>query len=193
MSKIFVTSDTHFNHTNICGPKLSKWDKGYRNFDSLEQMNALIIDNINAVVGPDDVLYHLGDFAFGDKLQIPALRARIACQNIRFVWGNHDEAIHKYNLYNLFESCDHYVELYYNHVLYTMFHFPIGSWHKIGRGSVNLFGHCHGSYDRVVGKQMDVGVDSNNFKPWALDDIAKLMKDREVALVDHHTKDTNYH
>lgn len=39
---------------------------------------------------------------------------------------------------------------------------------------------------------MDIGVDTNNLKPYSYTKIQELMKDREVLLeVDHHDKNRN--
>jgi calcineurin-like phosphoesterase family protein len=57
MEKVFFTSDTHFGHANIikyCG----------RPFASVEEMNRELIARWNAVVGPRDTVYHLGDRAW---------------------------------------------------------------------------------------------------------------------------------
>ena len=61
---VWVTSDTHFNHANII-----KYCN--RPFSSVEEMNETIIANWNKVVSEDDMVYHLGDFALGDKSLIP--------------------------------------------------------------------------------------------------------------------------
>jgi calcineurin-like phosphoesterase family protein len=65
MAKVFFTSDTHFNHANIisyCS----------RPFSSADEMNREIIARWNAVVGPEDTVYHLGDFAMGRPFEMPA-------------------------------------------------------------------------------------------------------------------------
>ena len=67
---IWFTSDTHFNHTNIAGPKVSSWKSGYRDFGSVQEMNAALIKNINDCVKEDDILYHLGDWSFGGAQNI---------------------------------------------------------------------------------------------------------------------------
>ncbi len=192
---IFVTSDSHFNHVNMCGPKISKWDSGYRNFDSLVEMNDTIINNINSVVDANDILYHLGDFAFGNKKEIPIHRARINCKTIHFLYGNHDAAIQRtYPYYQeLFASVGYYTELRVAKTLVTMFHYPIGSWNEIGSGAIQLHGHCHDSYSRTIGRQMDVGVDSHDMKPLLLDEVVEDMLQIKPVTVDHHRKDTNYH
>lgn len=92
--KLFFTSDTHFHHTNICAGT-TEWTEGrnYRPFPSLEEMDKVIVDNINSVVGEDDILIHLGDWSFGGKEQIWEFRKQIKCKNIHLVLGNHDHYI----------------------------------------------------------------------------------------------------
>jgi calcineurin-like phosphoesterase family protein len=92
--QLFFTSDTHFNHTNIC-QGVSKWadERTCRPFQSLEQMNKQLVDNINSVVGEDDILFHLGDWSFGGKEQIWEFRKQIRCKNIHLILGNHDHHI----------------------------------------------------------------------------------------------------
>ena len=79
---IWVTSDTHFNHANII-----KYCN--RPFSSVEEMNETIIANWNKVVSERDIVYHLGDFALGDKSLIPNILRRLnGC--IKVIMGNHD-------------------------------------------------------------------------------------------------------
>ena len=95
MSNIWFVSDTHFMHKNIC-IGVSEWDdkaKSCRNFQTLEEMNELIINNINKYVKEDDILYHLGDWSFGGIDNICEFRKQIKCKNIYLVPGNHDHHI----------------------------------------------------------------------------------------------------
>ena len=58
---LYFTSDTHYAHSNICRAT-TRWtdaDSVTRDFKSLEQMNSTLVNNINEVVGQDDVLIHL--------------------------------------------------------------------------------------------------------------------------------------
>lgn len=95
--KVFFTSDTHYNHANICSAT-TKWDfsKGertFRQFKSLEEMNKTLVSNINKVVGEDDILFHLGDWSFGGIDKIWEFRKQIKCKNIHLITGNHDHHI----------------------------------------------------------------------------------------------------
>jgi calcineurin-like phosphoesterase family protein len=92
--KLFFTSDTHYNHANICSAT-TKWTDPVtcREFKTLEHMNAHIVSNINEVVGQDDILIHLGDWSFGGFEQIERFRNEIFCKNVHIITGNHDHHI----------------------------------------------------------------------------------------------------
>ncbi len=64
---LFFTSDTHYNHSNICRAT-TKWsdaDNLTRDFKSLDHMNDTLVNKINELVGENDILIHLGDWSFG--------------------------------------------------------------------------------------------------------------------------------
>ena len=95
MNDIWFTSDSHWGHKNIC-IGVSEWDdkeQSCRKFDTLEEMNELIVSNINKYVKEDDILYHLGDWSFGGIENIWEFRKQINCKNIYLVPGNHDHHI----------------------------------------------------------------------------------------------------
>ena len=200
---IFFTADTHFNHKNICAG-LSEWtditdpmekykENSTRPFQTLEQMNDSIIKGINREVQHDDVLYHLGDFAFGDKSQIPNLRDRINCNTVHLIMGNHDvKYVEKRpELYTGFQDVLMYKELRFHKLLFSLMHYPLGSWNEIGRGGINLHGHCHGNYTRTAGRQLDVGYD-NIGVPMSIEEVYHNMMKIDPVLVDGHTERTNY-
>lgn len=194
MSNIWVTADTHFFfHTNICGPSISTWDKGYRDFPDLATMNEWMLANINDVVKHDDILWHLGDFTVGNKREIPSLRQRIRCKYLCLIEGNHDKPVrHKCpELFDDFWDIQSYQEIRLGKKLVCMFHYPIDSWNEVERGSVHLHGHCHGNR-APIGRRTDVGVDCNNFKPLNLEEVVAQLRQRDIVVVDHYGKDTCY-
>ncbi|MBF0440446.1 MAG: metallophosphoesterase [Oligoflexales bacterium] len=83
---IFFTADTHFNHVLVyecyC-PERAKI------FSSLDEMNEILIENWNMTVNPEDMVYHLGDFAMGDRNEFGYFRKKLRGQ-IVLVGGNHD-------------------------------------------------------------------------------------------------------
>lgn len=181
---IWFTSDFHFNHKNIAGSTLSEWSGGFRNFASLDAMNYTIIRNLNAKVAAADTLYFLGDFAFGNKQEIPLLRHSINCHNIIVLLGNHDDILAK-NYAACFSEIHSYLEIRLSkRRLLVLCHYPIASWRDMNRGSYQLHGHCHGNYTAGHGRQIDVGVDCWDFQPINLDEVLAHQKNNSV--VDHH-------
>lgn len=56
---IYLTSDLHFCHDK-------DFIYGARGFDSVDDMNAAIIENWNALINDDDEVYVLGDLMLKD-------------------------------------------------------------------------------------------------------------------------------
>ena len=191
MGKMFVTSDTHFNHKNIAGPSISSWDRGYREFNSIDEMNRTIADNINSVVGENDILWHLGDFAFGSRHRYPEMRNLLNCRTIHLIYGNHDHTIkNDPELRAMFSSCQNYKQMKINGTNFVLMHYPLHVWDGHQHGAVHLHGHCHGNLPESTRKRMDVGVDVFDI-PITFDYAAQLMQARVVEKVDHHDGDTN--
>lgn len=155
---IFFTSDTHFSHANIIKYCNRPWA-------SFQEMDEALVNNWNAIVHPNDIIYHLGDFQFKESGIAKRLKGR-KC----LVLGNHDKSID----HNLFEWVKPYYELKEHNIV--LFHFPIESWNKKHHGSIHLHGHCHGSLKSEGIKRLDVGVDCTNYKPISLDEILLKFK-----------------
>ena len=199
--RLYFTSDTHYNHTNICRG-VTKWtdvEDITRDFDTLDQMNDRIVNGINAVVGQDDILFHLGDWSFGGFERIEEFRNRINCRNIHLILGNHDHHIERdrEDIRRLFTSVNQYLELEVKgkewEQNYVLMHYPIISWNKMNDGAIHLHGHVHLSADRRIGKgkTMDVGVDGNGLNPLHTSDIKRLMSNQPIKSgfeFDHHIK-----
>jgi len=207
--RLWFTSDTHYNHANICRATTS-WtdaDSVTRDFDSLERMNAELVVWINQRVNQDDILIHLGDWSFGGFDSIKAFRDRIICRNVHLVLGNHDHHIqrNKDNVQSLFSSVQEYLYLEVkrpgatkkdamDRFTFVCMHYPIASWNNMNNGVIHLHGHVHlPNHLRVAnGKAMDVGVDGNNLEPIDLDSILRIMDKQPIAKLslpkDHHEK-----
>ena len=82
MNKIFFTSDHHFGHKNII--KFCN-----RPFESIDEMNEELISRWNAKVGPNDEVYHLGDFALCTTNEFTDIIGRLN-GIIYLIGGNHD-------------------------------------------------------------------------------------------------------
>jgi calcineurin-like phosphoesterase family protein len=190
---IWFTSDTHFGHKNICRG-VSDWNwkdnpESVRPFDTLDQMNNAIVNNINNKVAQDDTLIHLGDWSFGGFENIKKFRDRLICENIIIILGNHDHHIkrNKENIRDLFSHVLKEEQLIINKQVFHVYHYAVESWFEQNRGTIMLHGHVHALREKRfgIGKRMDVGIDgSPDFAPYHIDEIIKLMENRPSTY--HH-------
>lgn len=209
--KLWFTSDTHYNHSNICAATtnwaISPEDYRVRNFKNLDQMNDTLVNNINNLVGENDILIHLGDWSFGGFESIAEFRSRIICKNVHIVLGNHDHHIlnNKNNIQSLFASVHQYLflsvslpQVSRNQKVekydFVCMHYPIASWQNMNQGVIHLHGHTHLPPNHRVHKEkaMDVGVEGNGLEPISLREILKLVKDNKIMPIslptDHHVE-----
>lgn len=185
---LFFTSDHHFNHGNA----ISYCN---RPFDSVGKMNRAMIDNWNSVVGLDDIVFHLGDFCFGNSNDVRTKFFHLnGIINILYNPWHHD----KYWMPSVFTPVldfssrsgykvnltlpvvvlefPEYGDKYPKALVLS--HYPQLFWERKHYGSWHLFGHSHGKTINN-GLSMDVGVDCNNFTPVSLDEVAKRMEELE--------------
>lgn len=196
--KIWLVSDTHWLHSNICVGTSSWTDKsGCRNFQTLQEHDETILENLNSLVMPEDILFHLGDFSVGSKSSYlnctkqeayRHFRTKIKCNKIFYIRGNH--SLPKYDLDNLgiFEDSFDYHEFRYKSNFIVMSHFPFRSWNYMSKSSIHCYGHCHHTNykDSIYGRSMDIGVDGNNFKPWLLEDVIEVLSSQISLKEGHH-------
>jgi calcineurin-like phosphoesterase family protein len=165
MAKIFVISDTHFNHAGILEFK-DYIGKPVRGFDSVEQMNQCMLDNWNDTVGPKDTVIHCGDVLFGlDKVDwLTANFAKLPGKK-RLVLGNHDNPKH---LAPFFKDIQMWIDMSDKGFLFS--HTPqhastLAESHRFGTGKVlNVHGHIH-TNPSPEGPYKCVCVEQTNFTP----------------------------
>lgn len=201
--KVWVTSDIHFSHKNICRG-VTNWRtqdgqipiNSTRDFQTIDEMNDTLVDNINLKVGEHDTLIMLGDIAFGGFENVGKFLDRLTCKNIHLVLGNHDHHIrnNRENIQDKFISVSDYLQIKIYGQNFVMCHYPFSSWNGLNKGSIHLHGHVHLSNKDKWGrgKRLDVGVDGNNYHPYSLSEIVHMMDRRSISSeldVDHHLDD----
>lgn len=169
---IWFTSDTHFGHENVLKFTDRPWE-------TIQQMNSVIVANINARVGMNDELYILGDFSFKMTAQDAyGLRKKITCKKVHLVPGNHDKDWTQPAVSRAFITEPPICVLKIDGQKIVMSHFPMADWQSMSHGSWHLHGHIHssgGAYNEFNRKQgllrYDVGVDANACAPVSLDEL----------------------
>lgn len=178
---IWVTSDLHFDHGNILHfcPKT-------RNFKNTNSMNEALITEWNTKVKPEDYIIHLGDFCFKGVEVTSSFLQRLNGKKI-MIHGNHDKSLRNGiadGKFGIVWKGD-YLEIQIDKQKVVLCHYPLTTWNNAGRGSLQLFGHCHGSLPEPKGRQMDVGYDNlgeiKNIK-----EIMKILNKKEIYSPDQH-------
>jgi calcineurin-like phosphoesterase family protein len=168
--KTFFTSDTHFSHTNII-----KYEN--RPFNTSNYMNEVLISRWNSKVNKEDVIYHLGDFAFGNESNIHKILNQLNGK-IYLIYGNHDKEIKRNkSLQNRFIWCRDYYKLKINNQILILFHYPIQVWDMKHHGSLHFYGHIHSNKENhhpmveQLENAYNLGVDVCDFEPKTLEEI----------------------
>lgn len=157
MADIWVTSDTHFNHNNIiryCN----------RPFADYNHMNEVLIERWNAVVKPQDKIYHLGDFYIG--YSVKTILSRLNGHK-RLILGNHDNGkdqdiqrhFEKISMWRMFPE----FKLILTHV-------PIHESSFRHKCELNVHGHTHDK-GSPEGPYKCVCVELTNYTPVNIEEL----------------------
>lgn len=169
MTKTFFTADHHFGHRRIL--ELCK-----RPFSDTVEMREEMIRRWNECVGPDDEVWHLGDFAYrASDDEIAAVFARLNGHK-HLVVGNHDSTATRLLPW---VTQSPLTEISIDGQSVVLCHYPLLEWRRYHRGGLHLFGHVHGN-NPGVGRSCDVGVDCWDYQPVSLPEIMKRI-DRRTA------------
>lgn len=133
-NKIWVTSDTHFNHKNIL-----VYEAANRPFADKQEMDAALIERWNSKVGQNDIVIHLGDFAFANASKISEIASQLNGK-IYLLLGNHDR-VRKFD-WNSLGFTKVISEPFLLDGKFIFSHEPLV---HVPDGKVNVFGHVHGS------------------------------------------------
>lgn len=167
--KIWVITDTHFNHTqrmmDLCGRPA---DYEQRLFDAMMAIPA------------EDVLIHLGDVALGNEKEMHEKYIKpLQCKK----WlarGNHDSKSNKWYLENGWDFVAYEIRDKYFGKKVVFTHIPIaadGVWEK------NIHGHFHNTTHRsqepamvalYTENHIKVAVEETDYKPVLLENLLKL-------------------
>ncbi len=160
---IFVTSDTHFNHANII-----KYCN--RPFSSTKEMNEELIRRWNAKVSKNDIVIHLGDFAFGRNWEsIKDIRNKLN-GIIILVVGNHD-----YNkAYQLGKAGIIIARGSLQIKSLILTHEPMAI-KDIPEGFINVHGHIHQRESPLGNRGINVSTEKTDYSPILLNEISEIL------------------
>lgn len=189
---IFFTSDLHLYHANViryCA----------RPFATVEEMNEMIVKNWNETVGPDDVVYCLGDFAMAFRPVETFTRRLMGTKYL--VPGNHDFCHSYHKRSRNADQRAKWIQKYEENgwivlpeqttldipgvAVVNMCHHPYhlthpaddkyAKWRPKDDGRWLLCGHVHEKW-KVMDKMINIGVDQWDFKPVSIKQIEDIIK-----------------
>jgi calcineurin-like phosphoesterase family protein len=154
----FITSDTWFGRPQIL-------NIANRLFSSVEDMNEQFIKNWNSKIKKDDIIFHLGNFAW-DPITAKYVLNRLN-GNITFLIGNSDEALIEVadDFDNITILDDQIVELpQYDSIIC---HYPLEVWNGKSSGTIHFHDHTVYSHktDLRASNRINVCIDFWNYSP----------------------------
>lgn len=168
---IWFTSDLHLGHRaaiSMCE----------RPFETVEEMNEVLICNFNSYVKKNDTVYILGDIAHRTPVvDVNKMISRLNGKKI-LCKGNHDK---KYDE-DLFNGIYDFLEIAVNGVNVSLMHYPMMSWPKSRHGALHLHGNIHskGDYNLLQKAEgilrYDVGIDANKYYPVSIEQIKEFFE-----------------
>jgi len=131
-------------------------------------MDEELVRRHNEVVGESkhaNIVVHAGDFTLGKRLFALDIISRLNGSHI-FLRGSHDYWLSKF-AHEIWEKR-------INKQWVVVCHYAMRVWARSHYGSWQLHGHSHGTL-MGQGKQWDIGVDKNDFRPVSFDNICRIM------------------
>ena len=169
----FFTSDTHFGHARII-------EYCNRPFGDVAEMDQALIERWNYTVSPEDVVYHLGDFAMGPYERWSEYRSALNGRII-LVAGNHDRSPAKMRAIGIDEVLTNVV-VEVDGCKIWLNHYPpneVSASRHVRPAppatyNLALCGHVHNAW--LVGSDgvVNVGVDVWNYQPLKLDHLISV-------------------
>lgn len=172
---IFFISDLHLGHKNII-----KFSRDYRVGLTIEEHNEWLVSQWNSVVGKGDIVYVLGDVAFGHE----NLKYLDQMKGQKFlIRGNHDGGD-----ISVFKP---YFQNIYGLLKYKGFWLSHAPIHPASlRNLFNLHGHVHQNTLEDL-RYINVSVEALNGIPISLDTLKLMVEDRRCLLNINQTKQPN--
>lgn len=203
MKSTWFIADTHFGHANII--RYSR-----RPFTDVVAHDRQLIDNWNAHVKPGDDVFHIGDFAYGNRESAQAILDQLH-GNVHLIEGNHDSVAHQIRAQ--FAWYDKVKMIKVGEQRIFLSHYAHRVWDRSHHGAWHLYGHSHASLpDDPNSLSFDAGVDNTairlsapdlygtgrlpgeplspkDYRPIHFDEVADVMTRKSFRPIDHHGRD----
>ena len=173
--KTYFTSDLHWSHSSILYFHPLRREAAGITLEELQadrdaavkKHDEWLIDIWNQTVRREDVVYILGDFCLGNKIETEKILQKLKGKKF-LIEGNHDKSLHGLERY--FEWYGQIKEAKFTNNQYDFInpnetfccelcHYPLLTWNRRPHGTCMVHGHCHGTIDSFNNESMELRVD----------------------------------
>ena len=168
---IYYIADTHFGDERVM--RLA-----HRPFETVEEMNEIMINNWNQKVKLGDRVYIIGDFAFSDLEAQSVFNKLNGVKHL--IIGNHDSVLSQKTL-NMFGSVSSIEKIEDEGKSVVLCHYPLLSYENSIYGGYQIFGHIHNNSNDIaytlqnqLPRSLHAGVDVNQFEPKTINELIEI-------------------
>lgn len=171
--QVWFVSDLHFGHKNIMRHHPDRASYLGVSPDDIEGHDKKLIEQWNNTIGKKDHVYIIGDFSFGNTVEVRRLCQKLNGQK-HLILGNHDRASSVKDNATYFNEVVQMKEAVFKMKNFTfleenfrvfMCHYPMLTWNSRLHGEVCVVGHVHGFLDDYFRDTdsliVEVGYDSH--------------------------------
>ena len=150
--KLYI-ADWHYGHANVIG-----YDN--RPFQTMEEMNAALIERWNGAVTPRDTVYVLGDMFFSVKVKKAVEVLRELNGKKVLIRGNHDHLTRYSEFCGEFEQIRDYLEIEDGWRTVVLCHYPIPCFHNhFLEEQCHLYGHVHNGFEWNMTERFKIAME----------------------------------
>lgn len=170
----FITSDTWFGRKQII-------DIANRPFSTLNEMNDTLVEKWNEKVSKNDIVFHLGNFAW-DPITAENMLSRLN-GNIIFCVSDDDDAI------SLMSEADEAINIIDNDIVIledrdlVLCHYPLRVWPGKSSGTVHIHGHTVFSHKTNLTEELRINAccDFWNYAPIRFSTLKDLINEQNLS------------
>lgn len=154
MQETYLISDTHFFHSRVI-----QFEN--RPFDTVEEMNEILIANWNKIIKPEYLIFHLGDVSLTGFDKSQSVISRLNGHKF-LIKGNHDSHSNRYYKDMGFDDVSAYPIIFRG--VYVLSHEP--QYKLVDTPYFNIHGHLHSHGSLYDDRNFyNVCVERNGYTP----------------------------
>ncbi len=168
----YYISDLHFGHKNCL-------EFDHRPFQTIDEMDACLIDGWNRIVTDLDDVWIVGDICYRSEKSAAWYLQQLKGHK-HLILGNHDWTIKDDpDVIEALESIDSLKRIEDDGKIIILCHYPLAVWDQKHRGSYHVYGHVHSKIDDATKFMLmqehafNAGCMVNGYVPCTLSQLEK--------------------